>query len=47
MVRHCIEAPDNLTYDIFFVVSNNKHSYRDMSHAKDVLGFEPIDSSDT
>ena len=46
MVRHCIEAPDDLNYDIFFVVSNNKHSYRDMSHAKDVLGFEPMDSSD-
>ena len=25
----------------FYVVSNNKYSYRDMAHARDVLGFEP------
>ena len=46
MVRTCIEAPDEIRYDVFFVVSNNRLSYRDMSHAKDVLGFEPQDSAD-
>lgn len=46
MVRACIEAPEDLKHDIFFVVSNNQYSYRDMSHAKDVLGYEPQDSAD-
>lgn len=46
MVRASLEAPDDLKYDIFFVVSDNKYSYRDMQHPKEVLGFEPQDSAD-
>jgi nucleoside-diphosphate-sugar epimerase len=46
MVRACLVASDEVKYDIFFVVSRNQYSYRDMSHAKDVLGFEPQDSAD-
>jgi nucleoside-diphosphate-sugar epimerase len=46
MVRSCIEAPDGVKCDTFFVVSNNKYSYRDMKHPKEVLGFEPQDSAD-
>ncbi len=42
----CIEAPDDLKYDIFMATSNNRWSYRDLSHAKDVLGWEPKDSAD-
>jgi len=46
MVRTCVEASDEIRCDIFFVVSNNQYSYRDMSHAKEVLGYEPQDSAD-
>ena len=46
IVRACLVAPDEVRYDIFFVVSDNQYSYRDMSHAKEVLGFEPMDSAD-
>tara|TARA_B100000700_G_scaffold320233_1_gene417074 strand:+ start:136 stop:891 length:756 start_codon:yes stop_codon:yes gene_type:complete len=46
MVRTCIETEVEIQYDIFFVVSNNRYSYRDMNHAKKVLGFEPRDSAD-
>ena len=46
IVRHCIEAPASVKYDIFYVISNNKYGYRDMTHAKEVLGFEPQDSAD-
>jgi nucleoside-diphosphate-sugar epimerase len=46
MVHTCLDAPADLAYDIFFIVSNNKYSYRDMAHAKDVLGYEPLDSAD-
>lgn len=46
MVEACIGAPDALKYDVFYVVSNNKWAYRDMAHAKDVLGFEPEGSAE-
>ena len=46
MVRSCVEAPDELKHDVFFVVSNNRYSYRDMNHAREVLGFEPQDSAE-
>ncbi|MCI0438355.1 MAG: NAD(P)-dependent oxidoreductase [Chloroflexi bacterium] len=45
-LHSCIEAPDDLKYDIFMATSNNRWSYRDLSHAKDVLGWEPKDSAD-
>lgn len=46
MLKLCIDAPDDLKYDIFFATSNNKYSYRDISHAREVLGYEPKDSGD-
>jgi len=46
MVEACVEAPEALKFDVFFVVSNNKWSYRDMDHARDVLGFEPDGSAE-
>ena len=45
-LRACIEAPDGLKFDIFFAVSNNRWNYRDLSHPKEVLGWEPEDSAD-
>ena len=41
LIESCIEAPDDLKFDIFYAVSNNEYSYRDMAHARAVLGFEP------
>ena len=38
MVERCIEAPDSVRYDIFYVVSNNQWSYRDWKHARKVVG---------
>ena len=32
---------------IFYVVSSNRWSYRDLGHARDVLGWTPVDSADT
>ncbi|MFH1605632.1 MAG: NAD(P)-dependent oxidoreductase [Pseudomonadota bacterium] len=46
MVDKCISAPDSLRFDIFFAVSNNKYNYRDITHARDVIGFEPQDNPD-
>ena len=41
MVEACIKAPDRIKFDIFYVVSDNKWSYRDMEHARKMLGYQP------
>ncbi len=46
MVEKCIEAPAELRFDTFFVVSNNKWSYRDVSHPQRVVGYEPQDTAE-
>jgi uronate dehydrogenase/NAD+ dependent glucose-6-phosphate dehydrogenase len=46
LVDRCIEAPDSLAFDIFFGVSDNKYSYRDVSHAREVLGFQAKDRAE-
>ena len=46
MLQKCIDAPDSVKYDIFFAVSNNRWNYRDLSHPKEVIGFEPQDSAE-
>jgi hypothetical protein len=46
MVELCIAAPDELKFDVFFVVSNNKWRYRDLDHAREVLGFESHDNAE-
>jgi nucleoside-diphosphate-sugar epimerase len=45
-VERCVEAPETLKFDIFYAVSDNKWSYRDMEHAREALGFVPEDSAD-
>ena len=46
MVEKCLAAPDSLKYDIFYTISNNRWNYRDFSHARDVVGFEPQDNAE-
>ena len=46
MLHKCIEAPDDLKYDIFFALSDNKWGYRDIEHPRRVLGYEPKDSAE-
>ena len=46
MIERCIAAPESLRFDIFYVVSNNKWSYRDLKHARKVIGFEPQSSAE-
>ena len=45
-LQRCIDAPDTVEYDVVFAVSNNRWNYRDLTHAKNVIGFEPQDSAD-
>ncbi|MEE9149213.1 MAG: NAD(P)-dependent oxidoreductase [Candidatus Tectomicrobia bacterium] len=47
MVVKCIEVPASVRYDIFYVVSDNRRGYRDWTHARDVVGYEPTGSAKT
>lgn len=46
MVEKCIRAALSVRFDIFYVVSDNKLSYRDLEHARAVVGFEPQDRAE-
>ena len=46
ILEKCIEAPDDLLYDVFLATSNNKWGYRDLEHPRQVLRYEPQDSVD-
>ncbi len=41
MIDRCLSAPESLKYDIFNAISDNKYRWRDIEHAKEVLGWEP------
>ena len=42
-IELAVDADDSVRYDIFFVNSDNRWSYRDLSHSREVLGFSPQD----
>ena len=46
MLEACIEAPDRVRFDIFYVLSANRWSYRDLEHARAVLGWTPLDRAE-
>jgi nucleoside-diphosphate-sugar epimerase len=46
MIERCVEAPPDLRFDIFYALSNNRWGYRDLEHARDVLGFVPEDAAE-
>jgi nucleoside-diphosphate-sugar epimerase len=46
MIEKCLAAPDSLKHDIFYAISNNRWNYRDFSHAREVVGFEPQDNAE-
>lgn len=46
IIQRCVDAPDNVKYDVFLATSNNKWGYRDIEHPREVLGYEPQDSAE-
>jgi hypothetical protein len=46
MIDKCLSAPIELRFDVFHAISENSRRWRDTDHAKQVLGWEPQDSSD-
>jgi nucleoside-diphosphate-sugar epimerase len=45
-LQKSIDAPESVKYDVFFAISNNRWNYRDLTHSKEVIGFDPQDSAD-
>ena len=41
-----MEAPEDVRYDVIFAVSRNRWGYRDLEHAREVVGYEPRDSAE-
>ncbi len=43
IIELCVEAPENLMFDIFYGVSKSKFQWVDSTHIREVLGFEAAD----
>jgi nucleoside-diphosphate-sugar epimerase len=46
MIERAVTAPDSLRFDVFYVVSDNRWSYRDLDHARAALGYQPEDRAE-
>ena len=47
LVGRCIDAPDDLRFDIFYGVSGNTWRFWDISHAKEVVGYMPTTNAES
>jgi nucleoside-diphosphate-sugar epimerase len=45
-LERCIAAPPTVRFDTFFATSENRWGYRDLAHAREVLGWEPLDRAE-
>jgi len=43
LVTRCVDAPDDLRFDIFYGVSDNRYRWVDIDHAHEVVGYAPQD----
>jgi nucleoside-diphosphate-sugar epimerase len=46
MIERSIAAPSSLRFDTFYVLSDNKWGYRDLEHARAVVGYVPQDHAE-
>jgi uronate dehydrogenase len=46
MVARALAAPPSVRFDVFFAVSDNRWGYRDIGHARAVLGYAPEDRAE-
>jgi nucleoside-diphosphate-sugar epimerase len=46
MAQLCVDAPDDLRFDVFYGVSDNDYNWVDIEHARHVLGYEPLDRAE-
>ena len=46
MIERCVNAPASLRFDVFFAQSANRYNLVDIQHAREVLGYDPLDSAE-
>jgi uronate dehydrogenase len=46
LVERCVNAPEELRFDIFFGVSDNRYRWVDLEHPRQVLGYVPLDRAE-
>ena len=46
LIQRCVDAPEDLRFDIFYGMSNNRYLWVDLSNAREKLGFEPQDRAE-
>jgi len=46
LVERCLNAPEELRFDIFFGVSDNRYRWVDLEHPRRVLGYVPQDRAE-
>ena len=46
IIQAIVDAPDDLRFDIFYGMSNNRYGWVDMDHARERLGFVPQDRAE-
>ena len=45
-IELAVDADDSLRFDVFFILSANRWGYRDLSHAREMIGFTPRDAAE-
>jgi len=46
LIQRCVDAPEDLRFDIFYGMSNNRYLWVDLSNGRDKLGFMPQDRAE-
>lgn len=46
VVARCVDAQPQLRYAVVFGNSDNRWGYRDLTHTREILGFEPADRAE-
>jgi nucleoside-diphosphate-sugar epimerase len=43
VIERCVDAPEDLRFDIFYGVSSNRARFRDIEHGREMIGYVPQD----
>jgi nucleoside-diphosphate-sugar epimerase len=46
MIELALDAPPAVGFDVFYAISRNRWGYRDLTHPREILGFEPRDAAE-
>jgi nucleoside-diphosphate-sugar epimerase len=46
LVERCLAAPESVRYDLFYGLSDNEHRWADIAHAREVIGYVPLDRAE-